>query len=241
MKEVSLLKNGIRLDGRKLDEMRKIKIEIGCLKRADGSALFELGNTRVIAGVFGPRELHPQHLQDPEKAVLKVRYNMAPFSTKERVRPGPSRRSIELSLVIRRAFESVIFLEEFPKAVIDVYIEVIEADASTRVAGINAASLALADAGIPMKGLISACSVGKIDGKIALDIAGEEDSYGEADIPVVILFPQKEIALIQLDGDVTKKEFDTALKLAEKGCEKVFELQKKALKSKYGDLNANAQ
>jgi exosome complex component RRP41 len=235
MKEkIQLLKNGVRLDGRKLDELRPIKAELGVISSADGSALFELGNTRVIAGVYGPRELHPQHLQDQEKAVLNVRYSMAPFSTKERSRPGPNRRSIEISLVIRKVFESVIFLEEFPKSVIDVYIEVIEANASTRVAGLNAASLALAEAGIPMRGLVAACSAGKIDGKIALDIAGEEDSYGDADIPVAILFPQKEIALLQLDGDVTPKELEEALNLAEKGCEKIFEVQKKVLKSKYG-------
>ncbi|MEM7816698.1 MAG: exosome complex exonuclease Rrp41 [Candidatus Aenigmatarchaeota archaeon] len=230
---------GIRLDGRRLDEMRKIVARAGVLKRADGSGYFEFGNTKAIAGVYGPRPI-PKFLEEEERSVLNVIYYMAPFSTKERATPGPSRRSREISLVIKRALESIIFLEEFPRTTIDVYIEIIQADASTRCAAINAAAIALADAGIPMRDLVSSVSVGKIDGKIALDIAGKEDEEGEADMPVVYFPRKKEITLLQMDGIMTKEEFQQALKLALKGCEIVYKAQTEALRKKYEEIELDA-
>lgn len=232
-KDIQLIKDGRRIDGRKFDEMRPIKMKVGILKNADGSAMVELGNTRILAAVYGPKELHPQHLQDQSAAILQVRYSMAPFSTSERVKPGPSRRSMEISLVARKALEKVIFLEEFPLTTINIFIEVLEAQASTRVTGITAASLALADAGIPMKGLISACSVGKVNGHIVLDVTSEEDSYGDADIPVAMINGSGKVTLLQLDGDVTEKELEEALKLAKKGCKIIYEKQREALEERF--------
>ena len=226
---------GLRLDGRKCDEMRKILAKAGVLKRADGSGYFEFGNTKAIAGVYGPRAI-PKFLEEEERSVLNVIYYMAPFSTKERAPPGPSRRSKEISLVIKRALESVIFLEEFPRTTIDVYIEIIQADASTRCAALNAASIALADAGIPMRDLVASVSVGKVDGRIVLDIAGKEDEEGEADMPIAYFPRRKEITLLQMDGIMTKEEFDQAIKLAIKGCERVYKAQKEALRKKYEEM-----
>lgn len=230
---------GLRLDGRRLDEMRKIVAKAGVLKRADGSGYFEFGNTKAIAGVYGPRPI-PKFLEEEERSVLNVIYYMAPFSTKERAAPGPTRRSREISLVIKRALESIIFLEEFPRTTIDVYIEIIQADASTRCAALNAAAIALADAGIPMRDLVSSVSVGKIDGKIAIDIAGKEDEEGEVDMPVVYFPRRKEITLLQMDGIMTKEEFQQALKLAIKGCEIVYKAQKEALRKKYEEIELDS-
>lgn len=228
-----LLVKGERIDGRKPEELRDLKMEVGILERADGSAMVELGNTRILAAVIGPRELHPQHLQDPRKAVLQVRYNLAPFAVEDRKRPGPSRRGKEIGLVTRRALEPVIELEEFPKTGIDVFVEVLEANASTRVTGITAASLALADAGVPMKGMVSACAVGKLEDTMVLDVAGEEDSYGKADIPVAMINGDEEVTLLQMDGDITQEDVKEGLKLAREGCKELYEEQKKTLKGEY--------
>jgi exosome complex component RRP41 len=227
--------NGLRLDGRRPDEMRNIVAKAGILKNADGSGYFEFGNTKAIAGVFGPRPI-PKFLEEKERSVLTTIYYMAPFSTKERTSPTPSRRSKEISLVIQRALESVIFSEEFPKTTIDVYIEIIRADASTRCAAINAAAIALADAGIPMKDIISSVSVGKVDGTIVLDIAGKEDEEGEVDIPVAYFPRKKEITLLQMDGILTKEELKKAIDLAIKGCDIVYQKQKEALRKKYEEI-----
>ncbi len=222
-----------RIDGRKFDELRPMEAKVGVLKNAEGSASFRLGNTVAIAGVFGPRKVHPKHEEDAERAILRTRYNMAAFATSERGRPGPSRRSQEISMVTRYALLPTLFLDEFPRTAIDVYIEVLQADASTRCAGINAAAPALADAGVPMRDIVSSCSAGKVGGKTVLDVAGKEDTEGELDLPVAYYPKKNTITLLQMDGLVNKDEVKEIIRLAVSGCKKINEVQKKALRDKY--------
>jgi exosome complex component RRP41 len=158
---------------------------------------------------------------------------MAPFSVDERKSPAPSRRDIELSKVIRQALEPAIFLEYYPRTSIQVFIEILQADGGTRCAGITTAALALADAGIPMRDLVVACAAGKAGGKIALDLMDTEDKVGEADVPVAYMPNLNAITLLQMDGNLTTKEFESAVDMAIGGCKKLYELQKEALKSKY--------
>ncbi len=226
--------NGKRLDGRKPDEMREVKIQAGVLKRADGSALVDWGGNKVIAACYGPREVHPRHLAKSDKAILRCTYNMAPFSVSDRKRPGPDRRSVEISKVTRLALEPVIFTNLYPRTTIDVFIEVLQANAGTRCTGITAASVALADAGIPMRDLVPACAAGKVGGEVVLDLFDVEDNYGEADLPVALIPKNNRITLLQMDGNFTKKEFEKALDLAMNGCMQIYELQKKALRERYG-------
>ncbi len=233
-----LIVNGKRLDGRALDELRPMEAKVGIFKRADGSAMFRFGNTVAVAAVYGPRALHPKFMQDPQRAILRCRYNMAPFSTEERIRPGTSRRSVEISKIMTDALSQVIFFEEFPKTAIDVFVEILQADSSTRCAALNAASLALADAGIPMQDLIASCSVGKIDGQIVLDVGGIEDNFGDVDIPLAIVPKGRRIVLLQVDGILSRQEFLQALVLANVGLEKVYAKQKEALKGKYVEAGA---
>lgn len=234
---IKLLENGKRLDGRKPDELRKIKIEVGVLHRADGSCYLEWGDNKILAAVYGPREAVPRHIQNPLKAIVNARYNMAAFSVDERKRPGPDRRSREISKVISEALENVILVEKFPRASIDVNIEVLDAEAGTRCAGLTAAAVALVDAGIPMKDIPVACAAGKIEDQVVLDLGKEEDNYGSADLPVAITPRTGEIILLQMDGHLTQKEFDEALDLAIKGCYTVSKIQKEAILKKYESLS----
>ena len=121
--------NGKRLDGRDVEDLRPIRIEAGVLHRADGSCYLEWGGNKVLVAVYGPREAIPRHTQNPLRAVVKARYNMAAFSVEDRKRPGPDRRSREISKVISEALEKVILTEQFPRASIDVNIEVLDAEA----------------------------------------------------------------------------------------------------------------
>lgn len=228
--------NGLRIDGRLPNQLRPIKMEVGVLERADGSAYIEWGGNKIIAAVYGPREAYPKHVQEAERAIVRARYSMAPFSVDERKRPGPDRRAIELSKVISEALESVIFVEKYPRTSIDVYIEVLQADAGTRVAGITAASLALADAGMPMRDLIVGCAAGKIDGVVVLDLNKEEDNFGEADVPMAILPRTKEIALLQMDGDMSYDELKTAMDMAMEAAQTIYKMQIEALKKKYTEV-----
>ena len=160
---------------------------------------------------------------------------MAFSGSGERVRPGPSRRSKEISLVTEKALRSVLDLSKFPNAVIDVFIELIQTDSGTRCAGISAAAMALADAGIPMKDLVSAVAVGVIDGSIVADVTKEEEDYedGMGDIPIALLPRNEEVTLLQLDGEITQEELKKAVELGIKACKQIYEVQKKALKEKY--------
>ncbi len=228
--------DGIRVDGRKPEDLRPIKIEIGLLKRADGSAYIEHGRNKILAAVYGPREVYPKHLSLHSRALIRCHYRMTPFSTEERKSPAPSRREVELSKVIRDALEPVIFSELYPKTVIDIFIVVLQADGGTRCAGIDAASLALADAGIPLRDLVAACAAGKVDGHIVLDLNSIEDKEGEADLPVAFVPQMGVVTLLQMDGLLTRDEFERAFKLAVDGCKRIYALQKKALRDMYSTV-----
>jgi exosome complex component RRP41 len=226
-------KKGIRLDGRKADELRPIKLEIGVIPNADGSAYIEHGKNKILVGVFGPREMHPKHLSQSDRMVLRCRYHMAPFSVQERKSPAPSRREVELSKVIREALEPSVFMDLYPRSGIDVFVEVLQADGGTRCASITAASLAIADAGIPLRDLVVACAAGKVDDTVVLDLYDAEDKLGVADVPVALMPNLNAVTLLQMDGILTPGEFETAVNMAVEGCKKIYAMQKEALRSKY--------
>ncbi len=233
MKPEKLIVDGRRLDGRGPNDLRKIKIEAGVLHRADGSCYLEWGGNKVFAAVYGPREAVPRHTQNPLRAIVKARYNMAAFSVEDRKRPGPDRRSVEISKVISEALERVILTEQFPRASVDVCIEVLDAEAGTRCAGLTAAAVALVDAGIPMRDIPVACAAGKIDGQVVVDLGKEEDNYGQADLPIAIAPRTGEVLLMQMDGHLTVEEFNKAFDMAVESCGKVSEIQKKAILQRY--------
>lgn len=225
-----------RFDGRAFDQTREIEAKTGIISRADGSAYFRIGKTVAYAAVYGPRNLYPKFLQDPTKGVLRCHYNMMPFSgSGNRVKPGHNRRSREISLVSEKALLPVLNLEDFPNAVVDVFIELPQTDAGSRCAGICAASMALADAGLSMKDLVCAVSVGKVEDKILADMNYLEESYeGEvADIPVAMIPGQGKITLLQMDGRIRFEELMEAMELARKKCLEIYEIQRRALKERY--------
>jgi exosome complex component RRP41 len=232
--EIVLLdEKGIRCDGRKVDEPRRIVIKAGVLKNADGSAYIEFGDNKILAGVFGPRDVHPKHLSNTDTGILRCRYHMSPFSVTERKNPAPSRREIEISKVLKEALEPAVMLEQFPRTAVDIYVEILQADGGSRCAALDAAAVALADAGIPMRDMVSACAAGKVADTIVLDVNNEEDQAGQADMPVAIMPNLGKITLLQLDGVLTPDEYKKCLETAIGGCKQVYELQKKALTDKF--------
>ncbi len=231
-----------RHDGRALDETRPIEAKAGVIARADGSAFFRMGNTSAYAAVYGPRELHPRFMQDPKKGLLRCIYNMMPFSGMgERVRPGPSRRSKEISMVTTKALEPVVNLSDYPYAVVDVYVELTETDAGSRCAGICAASIALADAGIQMKDMVAAVSVGHVGGTTLVDLDYKEEQYEDekgnkpprADIPLAMIPSTEEFTLLQMDGEISKEHLYEAVKMGIPVLRRIAEIQRAALKEKY--------
>ncbi|MBS3141747.1 exosome complex exonuclease Rrp41 [Candidatus Woesearchaeota archaeon] len=221
-----------RASGRKFEELRKMEAKVGIIPRADGSAMFKIGDTIAIAAVYGPRELHPKFLQNQERGLLRCNYDMISFSVPERKKPGPARRSVEISMVTEKALMPVLDLTKYPNTVVDVFIQIIQANSGTRCAGICAASMALAHAGVPMKGLVGAIAVGKVGDKIVVDLDKEEEDFSEGatDIPIAMTGRGKEITLLQLDGDISKEELKKALLLGEEKIKEIIKKQEEALK-----------
>jgi len=205
---------GLRSDGRTPGDLRNMTIKTNVIPSADGSVYMEWGNNKLYVTVNGPFEAQPRHLQDPHRATIQVNYSMSPFSCPDRKRPGPDRRAVEISKLLAESLSKVVIRERFPKTLIDVHIDIIEADAGTRCAGLTAASVAMAHAGIPMYDLVGAVSVGKVENIIILDPGKEEDSKGQADMPVGIIPSTGEVVLLQMDGQMNADEFNDALKMA---------------------------
>jgi exosome complex component RRP41 len=232
-----------RIDGRKNNELRPMSAKVGIIPNADGSAMFAFGNTVAIAAVYGPRQLHPQHMQDPRKAVLRCNYDLLSFSVSDRKKPGPSRRSQEISKVTEWALSPVVDLANFPGTVIDVQIYILQADAGTRTAGINAASMALAHAGIPMRDLICSVAAGKQDRTIVVDLTKEEEDYkegeGATDFAIAKVANADEFTLLQLDGKIQPDMVQEVLKIVTEVAKEIYEVQKKALKEVVQNGNGN--
>ncbi|KAL3737378.1 hypothetical protein ACJRO7_026188 [Eucalyptus globulus] len=184
---------GLRIDGRRPMEMRKLQAEIGVVAKADGSAVFEMGNTKVIAAVYGPREVQNRSQQLNDQALVRCEYSMANFSTGDRMRkPKGDRRSTEISLVIRQTMEACILTQLMPRS---------QFYTGTRSACINAATLALADAGIPMRDFVTSCSAGYLNSTPLLDLNYVEDSAGGPDVTIGILPKLDKVTLLQVPSD----------------------------------------
>ena len=229
-----------RYDGRAMNEMRPIEAKAGVIPRADGSGYFRIGGTEAYAAVYGPRNLFPRFMQDPKKGILRCKYNMMPFSgAGDRVRPGTSRRSKEISWVTQQALLPAINLEDFPNAVVDVFVELPQTDAGTRAAGICAAAIALADAGITMKGLPAAIAVGRVGDKLVVDLTKEEEDFdgegGVADMPVAMLPNLDQVTLLQMDGHLDPKLVVEGVKLAREALFTINEVQRAALRERYAN------
>jgi exosome complex component RRP41 len=234
-----------RTDGRKNEELRKMTAKVGVVPNADGSAIFAFGNTVAIAAVYGPRLLHPKHMENPKTGILRCQYDLLSFSVEDRKRPGPSRRSQEISKVTEWALSPALDLEQFPNQVVDVQIYILQADAGTRTAGINAASLALAHAGIPMRDLVCSVAVGKNDKTLIVDLTKEEEHYeegeGPTDFAVAKIATSDEFTLLQMDGKIQPNLVSEAAKMASKVCEEIYQVQKSALKELVEKSNENKE
>ncbi len=226
--------NDKRFDGRKQDQVRPIKIQTGVIENADGSAYLEWGQNKVIVGVYGPREMIPKHQANPYRGTIRYSYRMAPFSVTDRKNPKPGRREIEISKVSGEALSAAAMLEDFPNTAIDVYVTILDSNAGTRIAALTAASVALADAGIPMRDMVTGVAVGRAGGRAVVDLdKHEEDAPDAVDMAVAMLPLSKEVVLLQMDGILSEDEFNNGIKKASEVCMQIREMQIAALKNKY--------
>lgn len=239
----------MRANDRSSDALRPVSITPDYLEFSDGSALIEIGKTKVMAAATIEEKV-PSFLKGGGKGWITAEYAMLPCSTEKRTprERGPGRmsgRTQEIQRLIGRCLRTVTDLRILGERTITIDCDIIQADGGTRTASITAGCIALAlalkkmmDAGIldemPLKNLISAVSVGRVDGELLLDLDYHEDSSAEIDMNVVKTDTGKivEIQATAEKSPFSKKDFGILLSLAEKGIKELLTAQKKILKQK---------
>jgi ribonuclease PH len=237
-----------RSDGRRPDELRKIKIKTGYLKHAEGSALIEAGETAIICAV-SIEERVPPFLRGSGRGWVTAEYSLLPRSTHTRtprdsVRGKVSGRSHEIQRLIGRSLRAVVDLPALGERSFIVDCDVVQADGGTRTLAITGAYVALHDAlaglvkagrlaKVPSSEFVAATSVGIVKGEMLLDLCYSEDSIAEVDFNVVMAGKGRfvEVQGTGESGFFTKSQMDSMIALARKGILELVSIQKKALKS----------
>ncbi|CAK4448743.1 hypothetical protein LEN26_008437 [Aphanomyces euteiches] len=219
---------GLRVDGRRAGEVRRVRAKFGLFQRVDGSAYVEQGQTKVMAVVYGPKE-HTGRKQTEEVAQTKARVTcevtQAPFATSERkVTHKADRKKLESSLAILQIFESTIATQLYPRSQIDIFVQVLHADGGELAASINAVTLALIDAGIAMKDFVVACSAGYIQQTLLCDLNYTEQSARCPDLTVAMTARNNKLSLVQMESKLPLELFDTLMKTAMDGCTQIYDI-----------------
>lgn len=219
-----LSREGLRIDGRRAAEIRKISARIGDFESASGSAYIEHGNTKVICCVYGPHDVSTRSHAIHDRVNINCEFSMATFSTMERkTRPKGDRKSVEMGLLLSRTFGAAIMTNLYPRAQIDIFVQVLQSDGGVLHAAINAATLALIDAGIAMKDFVTACSVGWIDNTPILDMNYTETGANGPDLLVALLPKSNKTVLLQMESRVHMDNFDALAAAAQEGCRAIYE------------------
>ncbi len=159
--------SGLRVDGRRPAEVRRLRSELGggvVVPGADGSAIVEQGNTKVLAAVYGPREGARFSDAEADRAVITVDFSIAPYATSERRkrRGKTDRKLLEAAASLRQSFEAAVLTKLYPRSEISVRVLVLQSDGGALAAALNAGTLALMDAGVGMRDFVVACSLAYI-------------------------------------------------------------------------------
>jgi len=152
---------GLRVDGRRPPEIRRLMCKVGTDTASDGSAYVEMGNTKVLVTVSGPHEADNFSKSKHDRAVISCQCSMAAYASAERKLRGPrDRRNMEVAATIQKSFQHVIMTHLFPRSQFDINVHAIQEDGGVLPAAINATTLALIDAGIPLSDMLVACVSG---------------------------------------------------------------------------------
>ncbi|CAJ1355516.1 unnamed protein product [Effrenium voratum] len=220
---------GFRADGRRVLEPRGVSCSVGGFGReADGYAIFELGSTKAVAYVYGPMEAKQRSQTLHDRAVLVCNLSTATFASQRRF-GGRDRQSSERSMWLQQTFESAILLEQYPRSQIRLFVQILQAEGSAMAAAINAATLALADAGIPMRDLVVGCTSGMLGRKLAVDLSREEEQAGGAEILVAALTGARRVSLLEVESKVPDGQFGPLYDMALQGCLTIAEQMRTCL------------
>lgn len=217
--------DGLRMDGRRPTEVRKIRSALGTLARADGSAYYEQGHTRVLAAVYGPRESRQRgDSSEQDRAVICCEISTASFATAARRRNWKGdRKSTAAAGIVQRVFEGVVLLETYPRSQIDIYVQVLQNDGALTVAAVNAAALALVNAGVAMSDLVVCCSVGWVDGILVADPNSLESGGDRPELTMAMLAHSGKVCACLQESRLPSADlFGKALDCASNGARQIF-------------------
>lgn len=234
----------MRIDGRKADELRRVKIARNYLKTAEGSVLIEIGDTRVLCTAT-LQDSVPPFLRGKGTGWITAEYSMLPRSSRERIPRERSKvggRTYEIQRLIGRALRAVVDMDSLGERSILIDCDVIQADGGTRTASITGAYIALVDAlryaldagmidALPVQDYLAAVSVGVVDDRPLLDLNYKEDSEAEVDMNLVMTGSGK---IVEIQGTAegkpfSKTELDRLIRLGEKGIRALIRKQKDML------------
>ena len=245
----NILNNGIRIDGRDLKTVRPISIQIGLLPRTHGSALFTRGETQAIVVITLGTTKDAQtidNLMGEQKDTFMLHYNFPPFCVGEIGQVGsPKRREVGHGKLAMRGVQAVIpSIDDFPY-VLRVVSEITESNGSSSMATVCGSSLALMDAGVPIKSAVAGIAMGLIKEKekfaVLSDILGDEDHLGDMDFKVV--GTQKGVTALQMDikiNGITEEIMSVALEQAREGRIHILEIMQKSINTPRTDVSKYA-
>jgi len=234
----------MRQDGRKFNQMRKLKIKRNYISYAEGSCLIELGNTRVVC-TASTEEFVPSFLKGSGTGWVTAEYGMLPRSCQVRIpRSKSSGRTYEIQRLIGRSLRAVTQMKDLGERTIWIDCDVIQADGGTRTASITGSFIALVDGlvklreqglirRIPIKDFVAAISVGIIDAGMCLDLSYEEDSRADVDMNVVMTGSGE---FVEIQGTAErnpfkKEQMDELLELTRAGILNLIDHQRNLLKN----------
>ncbi|KAG5673542.1 hypothetical protein PVAND_003582 [Polypedilum vanderplanki] len=237
---------GLRIDGRRQNELRQIQCRLGVLERCDGSAYMLHGNTKVIASISGPK--HPtknsaNKNRGGDEFIFNVRVKFATFSKNgERQKVVKNSKKLgEIEINLKNIFKSVILVEKYEKSQLDLNIEILQTDGSEICTVVNAATLALIDAGICMKEYICACTASLTnDGVALLDVSHLEEICGGPTLTIAALprtgDHEQSVAYVELSQKFYLKDLNKIFDCALMGCEKIRGILDEAIRSNAFEL-----
>eukprot|EP00037_Helgoeca_nana_P000422 m.21651 g.21651 ORF g.21651 m.21651 type:complete len:245 (+) comp10508_c0_seq1:269-1003(+) len=232
---------GLRLDGRRPNDLRRVVCRLGQFRNCDGSAYVEHGNTKVLVVVYGPHEVSAGGIALHDRALIRTEFSTATFSTQERkFRPKGDKKSTELEVLLSRTFAEAIITDLYPRSQIDIFVQVLQSDGGEAVAAINAATLAVIDAGVAMRDYVVACSVGCIDGVNVLDLNRTEMGARGPELTIAILPKTDRIVTTTMESRIHTDQFKGLLDLALVGCGSVYAALREAVVSRTEGLAATS-
>lgn len=218
-----LTPENIRRDGRRPHEARPMICESGdIIPGADGSASVTMGLTKAIAYVYGPRPMNKRLQAQMTGGAVLVEYRTATFSAIDRRRRSKGdRQSLERASWIQKIFESTILMDQFPRSQIEIFVEIHQQDGAAVSAAINAVTLALINAGIPLRDVVSSCTLGMMDNKtvlVDLNRAEAENGAGSAQVCLATYSRSGKICFCEVESKIPLDSFQQACKLGVASC-----------------------